>query len=304
MAASGLLILCLLWALGSLRSDLFPFFNAPALPAMEQQAMPFALLAFVSAVFAVLRGARWPGGKQLGSAALLGLALFVVPSLLDHFARSGVTNLTRVALYSLAPVFAVVLEPYIGRSAGVKGGLIAAMVAVAGTLCIFPVEVPRSLHDAIGLAAVIAAVAMVAAANCWAVVLVNELPVHSTASLAAMSGAIAAVGFLVQSALTEKTIWNVDVAGPNLAWSALFELPALLLLFWLMRRMSAARMTIRFVIAPLIANLIAMALFRPPFDLRTGLGLLLIAGGAGWLLFGQDEDGDTRSGPLSLKMSG
>jgi drug/metabolite transporter (DMT)-like permease len=76
----------------------------------------------------------------------------------------------------------------------------------------------------------------------------------------------------------------------------------MLLLYWLMRRMSAARMTTRFVIAPLMANLIAMALFRPPFDVRTDLGLLLIVSGAGWLLFAHDEETETRRGPLNLKL--
>jgi drug/metabolite transporter (DMT)-like permease len=70
-----------------------------------------------------------------------------------------------------------------------------------------------------------------------------------------------------------------DVDG----WIALPVL-ALGLLFWLMRRMTAVRMTTRYLIAPLIANLLSLAFLRPQVQLRSWLGLLLIALGSGWLL--------------------
>jgi drug/metabolite transporter (DMT)-like permease len=300
MAAGGLLILCFLWALGSLRSDLLPSFDSLAIPLLQQQAMQFAALAAVSALIAVVRNAPWPKRRQLRSTVLIGLAFFVAPTLLGHFARDGVSSLMRVALYSLAPVFAVVLEPYIGRCPAVKGGLIAAMLAFTGTLCIFPVEAPRSFANAIDVGAMVLAVAIVAAANCGAVVLARELP--STASFAATTGAVAAAGLGLASAFTERAVWSWNIARPHLIWSAAVELPSMLLLFWLMKRMSAARMSIRFVVAPLIANVVGMILLRPPFDLRTGLGLLLIACGSGWLLFAREEEADKRSGSLHLNL--
>ena len=51
-----------------------------------------------------------------------------------------------------------------------------------------------------------------------------------------------------------------------------------------MRRMTAVRMTTRFLIAPLLANLIGLAFLRPGVQLRGWLGLSLIALGSGWLL--------------------
>jgi uncharacterized membrane protein len=43
-------------------------------------------------------------------------------------------------------------------------------------------------------------------------------------------------------------------------------------------------MTTRYLIAPLIANLLSLAFLRPQVQLRSWLGLLLIALGSGWLL--------------------
>jgi drug/metabolite transporter (DMT)-like permease len=72
----------------------------------------------------------------------------------------------------------------------------------------------------------------------------------------------------------------------------------LLLLFWLMRRMSAVPMTTRFLLAPLIANIVSLLLLRPTVSLRAGLGLLLIAAGAGWLLFRPESETNDSLPPL------
>ena len=77
--------------------------------------------------------------------------------------------------------------------------------------------------------------------------------------------------------------------GPELLWSIAIEVPALFLLFWLMPRMSAARMATRYVIAPLLAILVGAGLMRAALVPRTWLGLMLMAAGAVYLLFAPDE---------------
>jgi len=64
--------------------------------------------------------------------------------------------------------------------------------------------------------------------------------------------------------------------------------------------MTATRMTARFLLAPVIAILIGMALDRPSVGLRTWAGLLLIAAGAGWLLFAPEEEPNADASALSL----
>jgi drug/metabolite transporter (DMT)-like permease len=297
-----LLLLCFLWSLGSLRIDLFPSANPDSLPQMEREALPFGWLTVAAALIAVVRRAAWPSGRQIRGAVLIGLGLFVAPSWLVCFSSQWVPELTRVAVFSLVPVFAVVFEPYIGGVTGLqsRGGLIAALAAVGGTLCFFPVDIPNSIEAGFAFFAVILAAACIAATNCAAVKMATQLPAKSVAPMAAIAGATAAAGFAGTAALTQRVLWKWDTLAPELAWSAAVGLPGLLLLFWLMRRISAVRMTTRFVLAPLFAALFGLLFLRPAMGLRIWLGLLLVTVGAGWLLFAPEEDANDASLPLKL----
>ena len=84
------------------------------------------------------------------------------------------------------------------------------------------------------------------------------------------------------------------------AW-ATPDLVALALLFWLMQRMSAVRMATRFLIAPLLTNLIGIALLRPGVHRRGWTGLLLIAIGSAWLLFAPKDEPDRTGSPLGIQ---
>jgi drug/metabolite transporter (DMT)-like permease len=302
-AVVALLLLCLLWSLGSLRGDLIPQMGLDQglRSGFLRQAIPFAMLAIAAALFAAARRAVWPRGREFVACALIGLCLFVAPTGMVYLARIWISDLTRVALFSIAPVFAVIFEPYIGTGLEVriKGGLAAALVAVVGTLFVFPLELPQSVAAAIAFCGVLLAAACVAAANCWAVRVANQLHT-SLAPLAAIAGAAAAVGFIAFGATLRDAAFGGRAIGPEMAWSAAVELPALMLLFWLMRRMSATQMTTRFLLAPLLANLIGLIFLRPAVSLREGLGLLLIALGAGWLLFGREGEPDAVGSPLHL----
>jgi hypothetical protein len=214
-------------------------------------------------------------------------------------------DLTRVALFSLAPVFAVTFEPYLGRmtESQSKGGLLAALGCIIGTVGVFPLEIPRNFPAAGAFFGTILSVACIAAANCWAVRCVSNLPRGSGAAIAAIAGFAAAAVLAIASAAGERGAWGRTAIGPELAWSAVIELPALLLLFWLLRRMSAVRMTTRFVVAPLIVNIVGLIALRPTVTLRSGLGLLLIGISAGWLLTAHEDQGEAIPLPLKLNRS-
>jgi drug/metabolite transporter (DMT)-like permease len=296
---AALLFLCFLWSLGSLRIDLLPALDSHTLPPMEKQGLPLALLAITASLFAVAKRTKCPQSHQILSAILIGLGLFVAPALLVSLSNQGISELTRVALFSLVPVFTVVFEPHISGVTGQqqRGALIAALLAVGGTLCIFPADTPNSIASAVAFGAVVLAAACIGAANCFAVRAATESPTITTAAIA---GFTAFACYTLLGPFVEKEAWTWHGIGPELVWSAIVGLPALLLLFWLMRRMSAARMTTRFVIAPLMTALIGIALFRPEVSLRDILGFVLIAAGAGWLLFARDEEPDDASQRLKL----
>jgi hypothetical protein len=56
----------------------------------------------------------------------------------------------------------------------------------------------------------------------------------------------------------------------------------------------------RFLLAPLMANLIGLLVLRPAVSLRDGLGLVLVSLGAGWLLFAREVEPETNGSTLKL----
>ena len=302
---TGLLLLCFLWSLGSLRSDLLPTQFAAGLPPLEREAIHLAALAVVGWLLAGVFHAPWPRGRQIWDSVLVGLGMFVVPALLGEAAKNEIPDLTRVALYSLAPVFAVAFEPYLGRltESQSKGSLLAALGCVIGTLAVFPLMIPRTWEGAGSFFAIILAVASVAATNCWAVRFMWELPLKSGAPVASIAGASAGAMLVAASFIGEKPVWSHAVVGPEVAWTTSVELPALLLLFWLLRRMSAVRMTTRFVVTPLIVNIVGLIVLRPSMRVRAALGILLIAISVGWLLASREEENPPDALPLKLNQS-
>lgn len=280
-------MLCLIWAWASLREDMLPSSAVAAkFPTLLAEAMLLGLFAGLAGAAAFIRKAMWPGIHRLGSTVLVGMGLFVVPSLLTEWSKSWISSSTRVALFSLAPIFAVVFEPYVGNEnePAQRHAFAAALLTVFGTLLVFSIDIPQTAAAGFAFVGVIVSVACVSAANCLGVRIASRASFGL--SFAAITAGSAAVVLGVLAAVLGS---NHSAKTPVDAWSAL-DLVALAVLFWLMRRMNAVRMTTRFVIAPLFANLIGIAFLRPSVDLCGWIGLALIASGAGWLLLAQKDE--------------
>ena len=289
--AAALLLLSLLWTVGLLRQDAFPNWSDSPLPPLLGQAVPLGIFGLVAHSFVILRRYPLPGGRLLLTAIAVGLGLFVLPALLIACAQEIVPPLTRAALFALTPVFAVVLEPYLGRGqpgAGENRGLLAALVGFSGALCLFPVGIPESITSAAAFCAVIVASLSVAAANCAATA--ATVPLESLPAFTAAMASAAAISLVTASAAIERSQWHAVFASPqqilpDLIWAAGVEVPALGLLFWLMPRMTASRMATRFLWPVVFAVPIAAVMFHAPLARRSWLGVLLMAAGAGYLLF-------------------
>ena len=288
---AALFLLCLLWALDGLGPDLFPVLRYSQLPAMERQAITYTLLAAVAASYSVAKRAKRPAVRTALAWVGIGLLLFAAPALLVAAAQGWVSQLERVAIFSLAPVFAVVLEPHLGNSdLRSSSALFAALVAVAGALCIFPLNVPGSPGAVTALVAVVAAVACAATGNCLAVRLASSQSNPSLASCAAIAGGSSAFAFAAAGACTEHAQWHISQSVTQLVWIAVIDLPALLLIFWLLRCMSGARMTTRYILAPLLIVLVGIALEQSAITTRMVVGTILMAAGAMGLLLAPDDD--------------
>jgi len=292
---AGLLLLSLLWALGAVRADLLQQFAAnPSSRRFLMDTITLAFVAISATVRTLVRHHGWPQGSTAKVCVASGFGLFVVPAVLVHLASSRVPDLTRVAIFSLVPVFTVVLEPhtYPDREARGNRGLMAALAAVAGTLCIFPIELPRSLEAGCAFSALVLAAASAAAGNCWGVRAASETAQRSFVPCVAIMAATAALGLAGTTAFFERRERDWQDLETGIVWSAAVELPGLILLFWLMTRMTATRMSTRFLIAPLLANVAGLMVLRTRIGVRGWAGLLLIAAGSAWLLFASEEEPD------------
>jgi drug/metabolite transporter (DMT)-like permease len=287
----GLLLLSALWAIASLRTDLFPSFGADSLSPVPRQAVVFLVFAAVAASIAAARRAEFPRKREAWACVCVGIGLFVVPAALVACAQGWVSALDRVAVFSLTPVLAVVLEPYLQGTPPQQGkaALAGALAAVAGILCLLPLDIPGSFRAGAALCALVAAAVSVAAANCLAVRLARNLVGRSTLPMAALAGAPSAVCFAAAALFTPHTAWRWSAPPSQLFELLVIELPSLFLLFWLMPRLAASRMTARFLFAPLFAILAGMALEPTSPPVRAWLGMALLAGGAGWLVFAPAE---------------
>ena len=234
-------------------------------------------------------------------ACLIALGLFVLPVLLVQGADQWIPSASRTVLLTLVPVFAVVLEPHLGgepvRPIG-RNSFLAALLAMAGAFCVFPIRFPETVDSTLAVCAVILAAVLIAAANCKAVALIQSEP-DAFPAIVTIITTIAAILLAALSAVYERPTLQHSIGLNELAWTALLELPALLLLFWLMNRMTASRMATRYLLAPLLAVMLGAAFLRANLTLRTWIGLVLMAAGAGFLLF-DHRDAPTPTG-LSLR---
>src|SRR6185503_14678970 len=294
MPIGGLLLLSLLWAVGWLRADLSPGSGGwLRLNPLWQEAALLGVFAVATALGGVILKRRWPTGRVAFRTVLAGFGLFVVPAVLGFVAGEWIDGATRVALFSLTPLFAVIFEPHIGSNSEkgeTRGAFAAAMIAVAGTFLIFPFELPHSYASAGAILGVLVAAGSVAAANCLGVELVQQRGICRLTFAAVACGSASILLAIAGSIGIVRRSSPISMDG----W-AVSDLVGLALLFWLMRRMSAVQMTTRFLIAPLLANLMTLALIRPHVEVQSWIGLLLIAQGAGWLVFAK-ADGIAASG--------
>jgi len=287
LPVGGLLLLSLLWAMGWVRADLSPGAGAGLkLSPLWREAVLLGVFAGLATAAGAILRRRWPTGNADVRTLLTGFGLFVVPSVLSVLLQGRIDDTSRVAWFSLTPLFAVIFAPHLGMAGEreVRGGFSGAMAAVAGTFLVFPVELPHSYGSAFALLGVLLAAASVAAANCLAVEIVQSQNVCPLPFAAITTGAASILLGIAGLMAIHRSFSPL----PFDAW-AISDFLALVLLFWLMRKMSAVQMTTRFLIAPLLANLISIALLRPHLEIQAWIGLLLIAAGAGWMLFAPSD---------------
>jgi drug/metabolite transporter (DMT)-like permease len=296
----GLLLLSALWAVGWLLPDLFPGSAQNVFSLPSRQAILFSVFAVMTASLTLVRRIQFLRRRLAWASVGIGLGFFVIPTGAAAFARDRISSLDAVAVLCLTPVFAVVLEPYLQDCSPRKGkGVLAGvLVAIAGILFLFPLETPSAWREAVALLVLLVTALTIAATNCVAVRLAHAVPDGSTLPMAAMASGVSGFCFALAAAFTPSTTANSSGLPIFFLRMLLIDIPGLFLLFWLIRRLSASRMAARFLVAPLFASLAGLALERTWAPVRGLLGLILLAGGSGWLVFASTESQEEELSPL------
>jgi hypothetical protein len=284
-------VLCLL----SGTSWVIPREVPDGLPTLELQSLLFGVMGLAALILTV-RGVRFrAGASRYARLAAASVGFFGIPLVMSEYARGSIAENSRSALFAMTPVI-VVLAVAAGDAAGseergARGFLIPVLVGVGGLLLLLPMAFSRSVRGWAILAAVCAVVILAGVASVWLYRLLRGIVFADAVAVMALSNA----GFLLGwSAVQEEIVWRWSGFVSAISISSIADVTELLVLMWLMREMSPIRFASRYLLIPLLTILESYILIRPEWTARMVSGTVLLAAGAGALLFlkpGEDDTG-------------
>jgi drug/metabolite transporter (DMT)-like permease len=270
-----------------------PDAGTDVLPPLEQQGILFGALGLVAILF-VGRGMRLRSG-WLPRVELAGTAVgfFGVPVVVVEYTLGSVPAISRSALYAMVPVV-VVLAVASGdvtarEDRGARRFLVPALAGLGGLLLLLPLEFSGSVRGVVMLAVVCAAVVLAGLASVWLYRLLRGIGWAEAIAVVGLANAVFLLGW---SAVHEDVVWRLGGLASIASLSSLVDVVEVLLIVWLMREMPPVRFAARYLVIPLVTVLESYALIRPELTARMGFGTILLAAGAGTLLFlkaGEEE---------------
>jgi drug/metabolite transporter (DMT)-like permease len=268
-------------------------------PPLEQQGVLFGVLGLIALAFAGRR--VWTRNRILQCTQVAGsaVAFFGVPMVVAEAARGSLPAISRSALFAMVPVVVVMVmaagEGATRAEPGARKFLIPALVGLGGLLLLLPLQFSGSVRGWVMLGFACAAVILVGFASVWLYRLLRGLAVAE--AIAAM-GLANAVFLLASSAVLEDAVWRVGGLSPVISIGSLVDVVEVLLIVWLLREMPPVRFAARYLVIPLVTVLESFVVMRPEWTVRMGFGTVLLAAGAGLLLFLKTGDEETM---LSLR---
>jgi drug/metabolite transporter (DMT)-like permease len=260
-----------------------------SLPPLEQQGLLFGLIGLAALLFS--GRAIWSGSLRTSIAKLAGasIAFFGVPEVVVAVTQGSVPAISRSALYSMVPVIVVMAVAAGEDERGARRFLLPALVGLGGLLLLLPLGFSGSARGWLMLTLVCAAVVLVGLAS---VRLYRLAPGITFATAVAVTGLANAVFLLAYSAVSEDVVGRWSGLTSIVSLSSLVDVAEVLLIVWLLRDMLPIRFAARYLLIPLVTVLEGYLLVRPQVTARMGFGTVLLAAGAGMLLFlklGEDE---------------
>jgi drug/metabolite transporter (DMT)-like permease len=277
-------------------SRLLPAVTADSTSSIAQQSCFYGVVGFIALIIAGRRLLVRIKQRKLLWLQLAGVSILLLgmPAIVSEWARDGLSDITQAALFALVPFLVVVVamgrEPTAGEDLGVRRFFAPALAGFGGVLLLLPFNLPVSVRGRIMLGVLLVAIVLVGFASEWIYRLLRGFEIMEALAIVCLSNAIflAACSIAISPAFGS---WSGVSSLTSL--SALCYLLELLLLIWSFREMPPARLAARFLVVPLLTILEGLAILRPAFTVRMAAGLILLAGGAGYLLLSKSRDSDS-----------
>jgi hypothetical protein len=260
------------------------------LPVFEQQAIRYAVLGVIALLLGGGRGWSWSEGLQLG---VMSVGFFGVPLAVGEWARESVSEISRSALFAMVPVVVVMAIAAGDDERGVRRFLVPALAGLGGLLLLLPIGFSGTLLGRLMLGAVCAAVVLVGLSSVWLYWLLRGWTLAAAVAVVCLSNA---VFLLVCSAVRGELVWSGLASVVSLP--SLVDVVEVGLIVWLLQEMPPVRFAARCLVIPLLTILESYILARPGVTVRLACGTVLLAAGAGMLLFLNSGDEETM---LSLR---
>ena len=254
--------------------------GSDALPRLERQGLGFAVLAGVALASGGCR--NWRARLRLhGAVSMGGVLFFAVPAVLIEHAREYAAETSVAVVFALAPVVVVLVWGAVMQEPGAMRWLVPALTGLAGVLLLLPFEMPVSTRGWEAVAEIVAAMLLVAGAGVWLFGLLREM--STTKALTVVGAANAIVLFVCCGALGSLD-WRWRDVVRGLSWESAVAVIVAALTVWLLQAMDPIRFSARFLVIPLMTILEGAVLLRPEVTGRMAVGIVLLAGGATWML--------------------
>lgn len=274
--------LCLLlsssWMLPSGATDESP---------ITQQGCFYGLVGLVALIFAYRRiRLQWHACLRVAAVSIL---LLGVPAVLGEWARDGISDISRAALFALVPFVVVMVAAARESETGVRRFSIPALISFGGVLLLLPFSFPTAPRGQIVFGILLIAVALVGYASEAIYHLLRRFETVEALAVVSLANAV----FLIVchfANLPSAESWSG--VSSLLSVHSLYNLAELLLLIWLLREMSPVRLAVRYLVVPLFTVLEGFAFLHPPLTIRMGAGLVLLVAGASYLLSSRGGDSD------------
>lgn len=164
-----------------------------------------------------------------------------------------------------------------------------ALIGAGGLLLLLPLEISGSLRGRLMVGLVGAVVVLVGVTSVWLYRLLRGVGLATAIALVGLTNGL----FLsVCSAFRGEMVWRWAEIRSVVSISSLVDGIEVLLIVWLLRDMQPIRFSSRYLVIPLLTILESYVVERPGVTVRIVCGTILLAAGAGALLFWKARDED------------